>query len=96
MGAVRGQALTAYLAWLEGRPLAPRSREAYGHQARRYLAWLGDRSPVAGDPLADGDARDSPDRCRTNRGGCTNRTTEVWAGLLRAAQAGRAAPPRPQ
>ena len=25
---------------------------------RRYLAWLGDRSPVDGDPLADGDARD--------------------------------------
>ncbi len=56
--AVREQALTAYLAWLEGRPLAARSRQAYGHQARRYLAWLRDRSPVDGDPLADGDARD--------------------------------------
>ena len=51
-------ALNAYLSWLEGRPLAARSREAYGHQVRRYLAWLGDRSPVDGDPLADGDARD--------------------------------------
>jgi integrase/recombinase XerC len=50
--------LDAYLQWLEGRPLAVRSREAYGHQVRRYLAWLGDRSPVDGDPLADGDARD--------------------------------------
>jgi site-specific recombinase XerD len=49
---------TEYLSWLEGRPLAPRSRQAYGHQVRRYLAWLGDRSPVDGDPLVDGDARD--------------------------------------
>ena len=48
----------AYLSWLEGRPLAARSREAYAHQVRRYLVWLGDRSPVDGDPLADGDARD--------------------------------------
>ena len=38
--------------------MAVRSREAYAHQVRRYLAWLGDRSPVDGDPLADGDARD--------------------------------------
>jgi integrase/recombinase XerC len=38
--------------------LAVRSREAYAHQVRRYLAWLGDRSPVDGDPLAEGDARD--------------------------------------
>jgi integrase/recombinase XerC len=52
------EALSAYLAWLEGRPLAVRSREAYGHQVRRYIAWLGDRSPVDGDPLADDDARD--------------------------------------
>ena len=50
--------LEAYLSWLEGRPLAARSREAYAHQVRRYLAWLGDRSPVDGDPLAEGDARD--------------------------------------
>jgi hypothetical protein len=50
--------LAGYLSWLEGRPLAARSRQAYGHQVRRYLAWLGDRSPVDGDPLADGDARD--------------------------------------
>jgi integrase/recombinase XerC len=50
--------LEAYLSWLEGRPLAARSREAYAHQVRRYLAWLGDRSPVDGDPLLDGDARD--------------------------------------
>lgn len=54
----RVEALAAYLAWLGGRPLAARSREAYGHQVRRYLAWLGDRSPVDGDPLADGAARD--------------------------------------
>jgi len=54
----RSEALSAYLAWLEGRPLAARSRQAYGHQVRRYLAWLGDRSPVDGDPLVDGDARD--------------------------------------
>ena len=54
----RVPALTAYLEWLEGRPLAARSREAYAHQVRRYIAWLGDRSPVDGDPLADGDARD--------------------------------------
>jgi site-specific recombinase XerC len=46
------------MAWLEGRPLAPRSRQAYGHQVRRYLAWLGDRSPVDGDSLADEVARD--------------------------------------
>jgi site-specific recombinase XerD len=58
IGAIREQALTAYLAWLEGRPLAARSRQAYAHQVGRYLAWLGDRSPVDGDPLADGDARD--------------------------------------
>ncbi len=55
---VRTEALSAYLGWLEGRPLAARSREAYAHQVRRYLAWLGDRSPVDGDPLADDDARD--------------------------------------
>jgi integrase/recombinase XerC len=55
----RSAALSAYLAWLEGRPLAARSRQAYGHQVRRYLAWLGDRSPVDGDPLADEAARDS-------------------------------------
>jgi site-specific recombinase XerD len=56
--AARGEALTAYLAWLEGRPLAARSREAYGHQVRRYLAWLGEHSPVDGDPLVDEAARD--------------------------------------
>ena len=33
--------------------MASRSREAYAHQVRRYVAWLGDRSPVDGDPLAD-------------------------------------------
>ena len=38
--------------------MAARSRGAYSHQVRRYLAWLVDRSPVDGDPLADGDARD--------------------------------------
>jgi integrase/recombinase XerC len=54
----RGEALEGYLGWLEGRPLAPRSRQAYGHQVRRYLAWLGNRSPVDGDPLADAAARD--------------------------------------
>jgi site-specific recombinase XerD len=54
----RAPLLDAYLGWLEGRPLAARSREAYAHQVRRYLAWLGARSPVDGDPLADGDARD--------------------------------------
>jgi site-specific recombinase XerD len=58
VGDARASALNAYLAWLAGRPLAARSREAYGHQVRRYLAWLGDRSPVDGDPLADADARD--------------------------------------
>jgi integrase/recombinase XerC len=50
--------LTVYLTWLEGRPLAARSREAYGHHVSRFLAWLGDRSPVDGDPLVDVDARD--------------------------------------
>ncbi len=54
----RAALLAAYVGWLEGRPLAARSREAYAHQVRRYLAWLGDRSPVDGDPLAEGDARD--------------------------------------
>ncbi|MDQ3879570.1 MAG: tyrosine-type recombinase/integrase [Chloroflexota bacterium] len=54
----RAEVLTGYVSWLEGRPLAARSRQAYGHQVRRYLAWLGDRSPVDGDPLADGAARD--------------------------------------
>jgi site-specific recombinase XerD len=58
VGDSRAEALSAYLAWLGGRPLAARSREAYAHQVRRYLAWLGDRSTVDGDPLADGDARD--------------------------------------
>jgi site-specific recombinase XerD len=57
-GDARANALTAYAEWLEGRPLAARSREAYTHQVRRYIAWLGDRSPVDGDPLADGNARD--------------------------------------
>lgn len=51
-------ALAGYLEWLAGRPLAARSREAYGHQVRRFVAWLGDRSPVDGDPLQDGAARD--------------------------------------
>jgi hypothetical protein len=46
------------VAWLEGRPLAARSRQAYGHQVRRCLSWLGDRSPVDGDPLTGGSARD--------------------------------------
>jgi integrase/recombinase XerC len=54
----RAEALTVYLTWLEGRPLAARSREAYGHHVSRFLAWLGDRSPVDGDPLVDVDARD--------------------------------------
>src|SRR5436190_3056777 len=54
----RSELLAGYLSSLEGRPLAARSRQAYGHQVRRYLAWLGDRSPVDGDPLVDGDARD--------------------------------------
>jgi integrase/recombinase XerC len=54
----RAGALNAYLAWLEKRPLAARSREAYAHQVRRYLTWLGDRSPVDGDPLVDRAARD--------------------------------------
>jgi integrase/recombinase XerC len=58
LGGIREARLSGYLAWLEGRPLAVRSREAYAHQVRRYLAWLGDRSPVDGDPLAEGDARD--------------------------------------
>jgi integrase/recombinase XerC len=54
----RAEVLASYLSWLDGRPLAARSREAYAHQVRRYMGWLGDRSPVDGDPLADGDARD--------------------------------------
>jgi integrase len=58
VGDAHAAALSAYLAWLEGRPLAARSRQAYGHQVRRYLAWLGDRSPVDGDPLGDEGARD--------------------------------------
>jgi site-specific recombinase XerD len=58
VGGPRAEALSAYLGWLEGRPLAARSREAYAHQVRRYLAWLGDRSPVDGDPLGEADARD--------------------------------------
>jgi len=57
-GEARAEALSAYIGWLEGRPLAARSRQAYGHQVRRYLAWLGDRSPVDGDPLGDEAARD--------------------------------------
>lgn len=32
--------------------------EAYGHQVRGFVAWLGDRSPVDGDPLVDEAARD--------------------------------------
>ena len=54
----RAAALAGYLAWLDGRPLAARGREAHGHQVRRFLAWLGDRSPVDGDPLAETAARD--------------------------------------
>jgi len=54
----RAAALAGYLEWLKGRPLAARSREAYGHQVRRFVAWLGDRSPVDGDPLGDEAARD--------------------------------------
>ena len=54
----RAALLAAYVSWLERRPLAARSREAYAHQVWRYLAWLGDRSPVDGSPLAEGDARD--------------------------------------
>jgi len=54
----RAALLETYLRWLDGRPFAARSREAYAHQVRRYLAWLGDRSPVDGDPLDEGDARD--------------------------------------
>jgi integrase/recombinase XerC len=38
--------------------LAARSREAHAHQVRRYVDWLGDRSLVDGDPLAESDARD--------------------------------------
>jgi len=38
--------------------VAARSREAYAHQVRRYIAWLGIRPPVDGDPIADDDARD--------------------------------------
>jgi site-specific recombinase XerD len=51
-------ALAGYLEWLEGRPLAARSRDAYGHQVRLFVVWLADRSPVDGDPLADEAARD--------------------------------------
>src|SRR3954451_7824816 len=54
----RAELLAGYRSWLDGRPLAARSRQAYGHQVRRYLVWLGDRSPVDGDPLVDVDARD--------------------------------------
>jgi integrase/recombinase XerC len=46
------------LAWLAARPLAARSREAYARQVGRYVDWLGDRSLVDGDPLAESDARD--------------------------------------
>ena len=52
----RSEVLAGYLSWLVGQPLAARSRQAYGHQVRRYVSWLGDRSPVDGDPLADGGA----------------------------------------
>jgi integrase len=55
---VRAELLSAYLVGLDGRPVAARSRQAYSHQVRRYLVWLRDRSPVDGDPLGDGDARD--------------------------------------
>jgi site-specific recombinase XerD len=55
---LRVAALSAYLGWLEGRPLAARSRQAYAHQVGRYVNWLGDRSPVDGDPLLDEAARD--------------------------------------
>ena len=41
--AAHAEALAGFVAWQEGRPLAVRSREAYVHQVRRYLAWLGDR-----------------------------------------------------
>src|SRR3954453_8005179 len=54
----RAAVLDGYLGGLEGRPLAARSRQAYTHQVRRYLTWLGDRSPVDGDPLADDASRD--------------------------------------
>jgi site-specific recombinase XerD len=54
----RAESLAGYLEWLEGRPLAARTREAYGHQVRRFVAWLEDRSPADGDPLVDEAARD--------------------------------------
>jgi site-specific recombinase XerD len=54
----RAEVLDGYLAWLGRRPLAARSRDAYGHQVRRFLVWLGDRSPVDGDPLIDKASRD--------------------------------------
>ena len=57
-GPSRESVLSGYLEWLEGRPLAARSREAYGHQVGRFVAWLADRSPVDGDPLQDEAARD--------------------------------------
>ena len=34
----RAETPSAYVAWLEGRPLATRSRQAYGHQVKEEEA----------------------------------------------------------
>jgi hypothetical protein len=47
-----------YVSWLKRRPLHLGVAGLTAHQVRRYLDWPGDRSPVDGDPLVAGDARD--------------------------------------
>ncbi len=47
--------------WLDGRPLADRSRREYARNVRAYCAWLAetpDRASWQGDPLVDPLARD--------------------------------------
>ncbi|MGI8412919.1 MAG: tyrosine-type recombinase/integrase [Solirubrobacteraceae bacterium] len=50
-----------FLRWLDGRPLAERSRREYARNVRAYCAWLAvtpDRDGWQGDPLTDPLARD--------------------------------------
>lgn len=38
--------------------MGARSPEAYAHQVRRFLSWLGHRSPIDGNPRVDEAAHD--------------------------------------
>src|ERR1019366_8522993 len=67
-----------------GDRLAPREATSPVRIARPLHAWSGSVGVAA---AFDGG-------CRTNQTGCTNLTTANFADLVRAAQVGRAGPPR--